>query len=89
MNKLIKLFYREIDGHFYVLSDMDGWISFPCYADGTPDLLAPMHEDEIKLNANKEDWKQLQIWLEEKEKEIGVKDFDVNDPIYWKEENEN
>jgi len=65
----IKIFFREYDGHAYVYSIAENeWIAFPVFKTGDPDWLNPTILSDINLN--EEDLKQLQTWLEEKEKEL-------------------
>lgn len=76
--------YREDDGHTYYFSPAENeWIAFPTFKDGTPDFLNPTALSDIELSER--DLHNLKEWLSGIELDHGLRNFDPNDPEYWKE----
>ena len=76
--------YREDDGHTYYFSPAENeWIAFPTFKDGTPDWLNPTALSDIELSER--DLHNLKEWLSGIEEDHGLRNFDPNDPEYWKE----
>ena len=76
--------YREDDGHTYYFSPAENeWIAFPTFKDGTPDWLNPTALSDIELSER--DLHNLKEWLSGIELDHGLRNFDPNDPEYWKE----
>ena len=76
--------YREDDGHtYYFMPSQNQWVAFPTDKDGTPDFLNPTALSDIELSER--DLHNLKEWLSGIELDHGLRNFDPNDPEYWKE----
>ena len=76
--------YREEDGHtYYFMPSQNQWVAFPTDKDGTPDFLNPTALSDINLSEKA--LYNLKEWLSGIEEDHGLRNFDPNDPEYWKE----